>query len=262
MIVMNTRRLSLGLLTLMFIASAQQPRPQFEVASVKVYPMAPNSFMMRMNTPARPALKPTGNRLTQRFHVQDLVMNAYGLFDYQISGLPDWAQSPQGTVYEIDAKAEGDGTPTPDQLQQMLQSLLADRFGLRLHREMKETPVYALVAGKNGSKMRELAPDEQIPTFATRPPEMPTVKGNFYGLFSLLRQYADRPVVDETGLNGRYEYPNLGLSDFGQERRADPVGAQSTLMAAVQDKLGLELEPRKANMEIFVVDHVEPPSPN
>jgi len=141
--------------------------------------------------------------------------------------------APSGEHYDVEAKAEDEATPTTDRLRQMLRSLLADRFQLTLHREMKELPVYVLVIANRGAKFRELRKDEPIPTYATRPPEMATVKGTFFALLSLLRVYADRPVVDETGLTGRYEYADLGLGQFAQERRADPVGAQAMLSSAV-----------------------------
>ena len=236
-------------------------RLEFEVASVKVYPMAPNSFMMRQNTPGVPPVRATGNRVTERAHLQDLVMEAYGVHDYQIVGLPDWGLSPGGTVYEIEAKAEGDGTPMQDQLQQMMQSLLADRFQLRLHRETKPLPVYALVIGKNGAKVRALRDDEALST-GRESIDLPIQKSRFVGLFSLVGAYADRPVVDETGLSGNYEHANLGLNNFGLLRREDPVGAQATLSSALQDKLGLRLEPRTQQTEILVIEHAEAPSAN
>jgi uncharacterized protein (TIGR03435 family) len=261
MTIMNRRRLSLGLLILVFIASAQQPRLQFEVASVKVYPMPPNQFMMRMNTLEVPPVRASGNRLTERAHVQDLVMEAYGVHEYQIAGLPDWSLSPGGTVYDIEAEAGGDGTPTQDQLRQMLQNLLADRFQLKLHREARPLPVYALTIGKSGAKLRALRDDEELST-GRESIDLPVQKSRFIGLFSLITLFADRPVIDETGLRGNFEHANLGLNNFGQMRREDPVGAQGELSTAIREKLGLQLEPRTERTDVLVIEHVEPPSPN
>ena len=235
---------------------------KFEVASVKVFPMAPNSIMLRQDGQEAPVVRATGNRLTERVHLEDLVMQAYGVHDYQISGLPDWGKSPVGTVYEIEAKAEGDGTPTTEQLRQMLQSLLADRFQLRLHHVTKDVPVYALVIGKGGLKMRELRADEEIPTFRTRPPETATPKGTFSEIFSLLSHALDRPLVDETGLTGRYEYASWDWAQIGRTRREDPMVAQDWIFAAAQEQLGLKMEPRIKSMETLAIEHVETPSPN
>lgn len=234
---------------------------KFEVASVKVYPMAPNRFMMRMNGPAVPPVRATGNRLTERAHVQDLVMEAYGVHDYQISGLPDWSLSPGGTVYDIEAKAVGDGTPTQDQLQQMLQNLLADRFQLKRHRETKQLPVYALVIGNGGAKLRALRDDEELST-GRESVDLPVQKSRFIGLFSLVAQFADRPVIDETGLSGNFEHANMGLNNFGLMKREAPVGAQAELSSALREKLGLQLESRTQATEVLVIEHVEAPSPN
>jgi uncharacterized protein (TIGR03435 family) len=77
-----------------------------------------------------------------------------------------------------------------------------------------------------------------------------------------MRNYLDRPLVDETGITGKYEAATMPWDQFQVERRTDPMAAQDSVFAAVQDKLGLKLEPRKESMEVLVIDHVEEPSPN
>jgi uncharacterized protein (TIGR03435 family) len=246
------------------IHAQSQPVPApvvaFEVASVKPDPLPPGLFVFR-KYPDGPLPRAEGNKYTQRrITLQDLVMQAYGVNDYQISGLPAWAQAPAGEHYDVEAKAEGEGTPATEKLQQMLQSLLSDRFQLSWHREVKDLPVYTLAIGKNGAKIRELREDEPIPTYAGRPPEMPTYKGTFYAIVSLIRLYADRPVVDETGLAGRYEYASPG-PDIRQARRAEPLAAEEMLFVWVQG-LGLKLKPQKKPVDVLVIDRVEKPSPN
>ena len=234
----------------------------FEVASVKPNPVPPNHVIIP-KYPDRPIPRATGNRYSApHATVQDLIMQAYGVNDYQISGLSDWAKAPLGEHYDIEAKTAGEGNPPTDLLQKMLQSLLADRFQLKLHRDEKDLPVYVLVVVKTGSKLRRLGDNEQIPRYATRPPQMPTNKGTFEGLLRLLRLYADRPIIDETGLSGGYEFADLGLGQFAQLRREDPLGAQNTLSAAIQEKLGLTLHSTKRVTEVLVIEHVQRPSQN
>jgi uncharacterized protein (TIGR03435 family) len=121
----------------------------FEVASVKAHPDPPRII----------GVKTTGARLIADAEtVRGLVMWAYNVKNYQVSG-PS-AQSPVGdTFFDVVAKAEGEATPTKDEFRTMLQNLLADRFKLKVHRELREMPVYALVVGKNGPKLKPSAPD-------------------------------------------------------------------------------------------------------
>jgi uncharacterized protein (TIGR03435 family) len=194
--------------------------------------------------------------------LRDLVLEAYGVFDYQVSGLPDWAIPRIGSMhYDIEAKGGGEATPTENQLKQMLQSFLASRFQLRLHREMRDIPVYALVT-KDASRLRELRDDEEL-SVGRESVDLPVQKSRYSGIFSLIGFDADRPVLDETGLKaaGRYEHANWGLSNFGQLKRADPVAAQAALSQALLEKLGLQLLPQVERMEILVIDHAEEPTP-
>ncbi len=238
---------------------------EFANVSLKLHPMEPNqgSFRMFSGLPAPRA--PTGSTYAERTTtLRDLITEAYGVFDYQISGLPDWAIPHIGNMrYDIEAKAPGDATPTKEQLQRMLQSLLASRFQLRLHHEAKDVPVYVLVAGSGGSKLRELRDDEELST-GRESMDLPLQKSRYSGLFSLLTLDADRPLLDDTGLkaDGRYETANIGLNNFGLMKRDDPVAAQAALAKAVEEKLGLKLEPRNVRMDILVIDQATEPLPN
>ena len=136
--------------------SPPAPLPAFEVVSIKANPVLEGTLHKMYSR--KPAIYATGNRFAEKqTTLQDLVMEAYGMWGYQISGLPDWAQAPNGEHYAVDATVPGDQAPAADQLRLMVQSLLADRFHLRVHREMKELPVYCVLAvGKNGSRLTEL----------------------------------------------------------------------------------------------------------
>jgi uncharacterized protein (TIGR03435 family) len=223
----------------------------FEVASVKVHPDPPHIIGIKTSGP--------------RFHadaetVGGLIMYAYNLQNYQLS-LP---KSDQNDVYyDIEAKAEGDATPTKEQFRQMLQPLLAERFKLKVHHEMRETAVFFLIVGKNGPKFKPSAADatpsgnigvkgrNQITTLS---------KSTVDGLVEMLPLYAGRPVIDKTGLQGVYDIKFEATPFFRLNRDPDP--ADISVFDGVQDQLGLKLEPQKAPVDVVVVDHLEKPSGN
>ncbi len=267
---MKVTRIGITLAAAAGLAVSQTTRtdsPAFEIVSVKRHEMPAGQVVFRFATaPGGRRLEVKGNRFTEGIAtVQDLLIDAYGVKDYQIFGLPDWAKSPAGEHFDIDARVADDSAPASAQLQLMLQALLADRFQLKLHRETRQLPVYALVIGEKGSKLREVSEEEvkaqprytTMPT--TRPPRIMSTITSFMNLLTL---YVDRPVVDRTGLTGSYEFANLDWPQFAQEKRTDPLSAQASVLEAVQDQLGLKLEPRKDSTEVLVLDHVERPSAN
>jgi uncharacterized protein (TIGR03435 family) len=197
--------------------------------------------------------------------VRQLINNAYGGIE-RIEGGPTWIDS---LPFSIDAKAEEGSSPTRPQLQEMLRTLLEDRFKLRFHREMREVPGYALVVGKNGPKMKESAPDARSGASSIQG----TIKGSIpmSMLASMLTRAAGGPVIDTTGLTGRFDIelkytpdPLLQPSTSsppapGPATAADPAGA--SIFTAIQE-LGLRLEPRKSSVEVFVIDSIEKPDSN
>jgi uncharacterized protein (TIGR03435 family) len=232
------------------------PRLEFETVTVKVHPIPPGRFMIKNFTHAPPFVIPTSNKFIDTVHTQDLVMEAYGLSEYQILYLPGWALSRDGYVYDIEAKAKGDATPTPDQLQQMLQSLLADRFHLKAHFETKaKFSVNALVIDKDGPKFHPFQNDGPAGAFAGT---------TIFALARFLTPNVDFPVVDRTGLPAGtvYDFNLDKMVDFHEvdrEQGADPLAAQDYLRTAVQHQLGLRMEPRKESTQILSIDHIEEP---
>ena len=257
----------LGLLALMAqlgagFAFAQSPAaaPAFEVASVKPVDPRPANFRGQMSV--------DGARVDiRRMSMAELIRTAYQVKAYRVSG-PDWIAT---TRFDIVAKIpEG---AAEEQVPAMLKALLADRFQLKVHRENREYPVYALIVAKNGPKLKEAAPD---PAHATDPP---IPKTNGYGndmlhmefssitmpaLVEVLERYryADRPLVDETGLKGFYQV-ELDISQLELRMRDGlvlPPGVEpaepGSLFAAFQH-LGLKLEPKKEPVDTIVVDRVE-----
>ncbi len=247
--------------------TARPDSPKFEIVSIKRHELPAGQFVFRFATaPGGRVLEAKGNRFTENVAtLQDLLTDAYGVKDYQIFGLADWGKPPTGEHFDIDARVEGEATPTSDQLRLMLQALLEDRFQLKLRREMRELPVYALVVSEKGSKLRAVSDEElrNVPRYATPPTERPArIKSTITSLLNLISRYADRPIVDRTGLAGGYDQANLDWQQFAEERRTDPLAAQASVFAAIQDQLGLKLEPRKDSTEVLVIDHVERPSAN
>ena len=192
-------------------------------------------------------------------------MDAYGVEDYEISGLPGWALAPRGEHFDIEAKARGDEAPTSEQLRLMLQNMLADRFQLKLHREMRPLPVYALVVAGNGPQVREITKEafDAQPRYGRMPARWPERTQTTMTMFvnSLARQ-VDRPVLDRTGLTGYYELATPEWMQPDWDRRSDPVAAQGAVMSELEAKVGLKLESRKDPVEVLVIDHVAMPSPN
>jgi uncharacterized protein (TIGR03435 family) len=206
----------------------------------------------------------SGPKVTiEAYGLTGLIMDAYHLNGrYQISGGPDWMDS-DSERFDIVANAPGEGTPTGNDVRLMLQTLLTDRFQLKVHREMKERPVYALVVAKNGPKLKQSAPDEESSM---------TVGGNrtFHVTMAkaTMEQFAiqlsnsglDRPVLDKTGLAGHYDITLNWTPEFAGPPALDSNGVN--VFTAVQEQLGLKLEPQKAPVELLVIDHAEKPSEN
>jgi uncharacterized protein (TIGR03435 family) len=142
-------------------------------------------------------------------------------------------------------------------LHEMLQGLLAERFHLEFHREMRELPVYSLVMGKNGHKMG--------------PPASKGLRvgADFLGGSSSMPNFAvflagqlGRPVTDKTGLDGEFEFKLEYDPDLGALPEAGAAKNRPTIFTAIQEQMGLKLEPGKAPVEVMVIDKVEKPSEN
>jgi uncharacterized protein (TIGR03435 family) len=227
----------------------------FEVASIR--PHVQNIAAGRGGV----GLRVSGTILTaENNSLSNLITYAFDLKDYQVLGLPSWAESDR---YDVSAKAEGDAGLTRELAMPMMQALLADRFQLKVHRETKEMPVYALVVPKNGPRFKESAPDAQsLLTLGSKGKglAMTVTKGSMAQLANQFskRNGVDRPVIDKTGLSGGYDY-KLEWGDYGAANAdADVV----SIFTAIQDQLGLKLEPAKAPVEVLVVDFAAKPSEN
>jgi uncharacterized protein (TIGR03435 family) len=143
-------------------------------------------------------------------------------------------------------------------MQPMLRALLKDRFELTTHQEMQQMPAYDLVVAKGGVKMSVYPKAERpLQTYGVRYPSMMRGTGTASELADMLSRVAGRPVFDRTGLTDRYNYglvyAPLSLSASSDSSQSGPPD----LLTAVQEQLGLKLEPNKENVEVIVIDHIE-----
>jgi uncharacterized protein (TIGR03435 family) len=239
-----------GLLLAVAGWAAAQETASFEVASIKFHP-----GLITMSGGGVKGATLSDTALT----LLNLIEDAYGVRRDQISGGPSWISSDH---YDVIAKAEGEGTLTHDRAMQMLQTLLSDRFQLKLHRETRETPVYDLVLGKNGPKLKESSADAKGKNFVSvtgAGMHMEATNGTMEQLARQLSVTAGRPVIDKTGLTGFYAYT---LDWASANRPPEPDSDTPSMFTAVQEQLGLKLESAKAPVEMLIVDHAEKPSEN
>jgi uncharacterized protein (TIGR03435 family) len=258
-------------------------RPKFEVASIK--PSQEQRFMM---------VRPLPGRLTASAPLRLLMQNAYTVQAFQIVGGPGWIDSER---YTLEAKAGGNASRAEIFL--MLQSLLEDRFQLKVHRETRELPVYTLVPARSGLKLPPPKEGSCVESTTDTIPEpsrgrmQPAVQGQAplarcgsVGVMAappaarmqggkvlmpefirMLSMVLGRPVIDKTGFSGLFD---VRLDFLPDEMTAmlpppppDAVSADSnvpSILTAMQEQLGLRLESTTGPVEVIVIDHVERPS--
>jgi uncharacterized protein (TIGR03435 family) len=232
---------------------AQTAAPAFEVASVHL---------------TDPAHKPDENRHAHRIHttpgnvvmrdvgLTEAIQWAYKVESYQVSG-PAWM--PQ-TPFEIVAKAAGPATD--DEMRAMMRTLLANRFGLQAHREDKEMSGMALLVAKSGPKLKP-ADGQGESVFEPAPKKMQIHMGrmSMREFAALLSEPMRKPVVDLTGLPGEFDFTidgsNYAPPPCATGQKCDEPDEIYMVTRAVQDQLGLRLEPRKLTINMVVVDHIE-----
>jgi uncharacterized protein (TIGR03435 family) len=230
------------------------PAQAFEVASVK--PSSPEA------TDRSLSLKRGGRLSTSNATVKQVVYFAYGVMPFQVAGGADWVGS-EG--FDIEAKP-ADAGASREQVQQMAKRLLAERFQLKTHVETKELPIYALVAGKRGSKLVEDHSENTDVRMTNNRGEMTGVRATMPMFASSLSRVLQRQVVDETGLKGAFSFKLQFLPDpkppGPDEEEAGPHGDGASLFTALQEQLGLSLKATKGPVEVLVIDSAERPSRN
>jgi uncharacterized protein (TIGR03435 family) len=243
---------------------AADANPGFDVATIK-----PNIS----GAPQMQGLTIRGrNFATRNSSLGDLITFAYQIQAKQVAGAPDWINTDR---YDIAAVPDTDGSPNPAQVRTMVQKLLTDRFKLTFHHDKRELPAYVLTVSKSGQKLTPTQVTGSLPGIGPRPgPSGITLgvvnatMGDFTGFMQTL--VLDRPVVDQTGLTGRYDF-SIKFTPDDSEFAGHPPQLPATteaaeafpsLFVAMQDQLGLKLESTKAPVDVLVIDRVEKPSEN
>jgi uncharacterized protein (TIGR03435 family) len=232
---------------------AKDADPDWEVATVK--PSDPNEQGQSFWVHGRHVT--IGNRT-----VETMLLFAYGVQKEQIVGAPEWVRTEH---FDADGVPNVNGQPNIKQFQGLVRKLLVERFGLRFHREQREMPVYALTVAGSGPKMEKsagnpdgLASNQDHENSGQRSIQ---TKNETMGDFALdLLYYTDRPVVDQTGLSGRYDF-TLRYT-FDESRAPTDGSAPPGLFTAIQEQMGLKLGPVKAPADVLVIDKVGPPNAN
>jgi uncharacterized protein (TIGR03435 family) len=200
-----------------------------------------------------------------------LIQSAYNLPELRIEGGPDWVRTRR---FDLEAKSETAADERLSKLpsdeararkRRMLQALLADRFGLKVHEETRTQPVFALVVARGGPKFQPSQKNgTTTSTNGINGNMTMTVQGSDHTLHLLAEQLGrqlSRVVVDKTGLDGRFDLTLKYVSDDLRNTGPDAPSGPS-LFTAIQEQLGLKLESEKGPVTILVIDHVEPPSEN
>jgi uncharacterized protein (TIGR03435 family) len=309
--------LAVGLCSLAQAKPAADAKPleaqqEFEVASIKASAL-PGRGPIRLGSQGGPGSGDPG-RVTYSFStIRDLMVEAYSIKRNQISGGPSWLDSER---FDIVAKVPAGATK--EQVKVMLQNLLVERFKLALHRETKEMPIYALVVGAKGPKLKSSVADTPpVPGASGEAAGPPALRGmkmgpdgcpatapmddgrartfmimtpkgecllshgqTMEGLAGQLASGFDRPVIDQTGLAGKYDLrlrydpasmpggrggPVLMKEGAGgapaggdpANRNAPDAEPPPSIFNALQEQLGLKLEARKGPVDLLVIDHVE-----
>ena len=276
-----------GATSVMFGQSS--PAPRFDLASVKpVAKVSPG-----VGTGVVRSL-PGGRLSADEALLRYIIQVAYGLKSYQIVGGPDWIDSAH---FDIDATAASN--TSPQQVLLMLQSLLEDRFKLKVRRESRQLPVYELTTAKSGLKMplkSEPCVDANAPSPYRGPGEAPPptcgriqagagvnaetgrslarMNGQNVSIAEFVRVLSNmvgRTVIDRTGIAQTFDLQFTFARDEALDARiANPAGAPSalpdpstaTVFTALQEQLGLKLESAQGPVDVIVIDHIERPTPN
>jgi uncharacterized protein (TIGR03435 family) len=236
---------------------ASDADPAYEVVTIK--PSDPNDGVRGFQTRGRRVLAVNET-------MNDLISFSYGIHSRQIAGGPSWFATDR---YYIEGVPNALGEPNLKQFRSMMQKLLADRFNLKVHNEKRELSVYALSVGKAGPKMTKSLgnPDGPPDDEFSRSAWMKETNTTMAEFTKALQYVLDKPVVDQTGLAGRWDFRVQWTPDESQFGGMAPAPSGSPnalpgLFTAIQEQVGLKLELVKTLAEVLVVDHVERPSAN
>ncbi|MEO8369929.1 MAG: TIGR03435 family protein [Candidatus Solibacter sp.] len=235
--------ISVLFLTLLSV-TAQAAAPAFEIASVKAGASGPERIEVG-----------PGSVTMHNVRLPGCIRWAYSVREDQVSG-PPWMPD---VWFEITGKAAGPATP--DELRTMMQTLLAERFKLTLHRQTKELSALVMTVSKSGHKMKAVEA-EGSPSFKTGNLNLTGTGATLSQLTEFLSREIRFPVIDQTGLKGRFDY-FLDIGSYVTEEmrkeggNGPPPDAPTIVAMAMQAQLGLKLDSKKASVEMLIVDTLE-----
>lgn len=241
------------------LAAGQVPQVPFTFAVATIKPSAPDAATL---TQIR------GSRfVTEGTTFLDLFKYAYNVNPQQVVSGPGWLRTEK---FDVVADPETEKRPSSDQMKAMVQQLLVDRFHLQMHHEQKLLSVYALVKTADTPKLkRSTADPDGIPVVAYNPRgELAVGDATMANFATFLQRFVlDRPAVDQTGISGRFDLvlrwtPESFSSANLASDSADDATAAPNLFTAIKEQLGLKLEAKKADTDVFVIDRAEQPLEN
>jgi uncharacterized protein (TIGR03435 family) len=200
----------------------------------------------------------------------DLITMSHNIHVRQIVNGPSWMEQDK---YDLTGRPKAEGVPNTEQLRGLIRSLLADRFKLTTHTDKRDLPAYALTVVKSGHKLTPNTSNPNgLPALLFKGlGNMPAINATMSDFARLLTQAVlDRPVIDRTGLQGRFDFTITWTPDESQFRSmgvnvppppADGSGPPG-LFTAVQEQLGLRIDSITAPVDVYVIDRVEKPSEN
>ena len=243
------------------------PKPlEFEVASIRPHPAG--------DTSSRLGLVPGGVNGTNVTLLQ-LIRTAYQIDEFQLVGAPGWVSDERWDVMARNSSLIPDDPNTipvtqrailQPQLEEMLRSLLADRFQLVARRESRQQSVYFLIVGNRGHKLSQTTDaSNSVSTNANNGRNLATFSGSSMGrLAQQISRRVGTPVIDRTGLSGTYDFKLEWTSELGEPgAAANPADSSApSIFTAVQEQLGLRLESGKGLADVLVVERAARPSEN
>jgi len=188
--------------------------------------------------------------------LRTLIRNGYDIQNFQFAGGPSWLDS---DAYDISAITADHAEVSEKQYRALVRTLLAERFGLKVHWETRQGDVYALIVAKNGPKLKVGDPSKETglnTNIAGHEGRMVGINAPVFYLSTVLSNKLSHPVIDKTGLQGKYDWTLVWDPDPGSE------STEPSIFTAVQEQLGLKLEPTKLPIDTVIIDHIEQPSAN
>jgi uncharacterized protein (TIGR03435 family) len=265
---MMVRRIFTGIGLMLLFSATLQPTHAQDASPVALAPMAADvspAFEVATVRPSKPGSDQNdyvrGHRVgLEGYDVTDMICLAYGIHKSQLVNAPAWFNSEH---FDVDGVPDAPGQPSILQVQQMVQKLLGDRFTLQFHHEKRELALYAITIAKGGPKLAKSTAD---------PRALPDISGSgtasqrtrkFYNItmtnFALVMQFQmDKPVLDQTGLTGHYDFS----IQWSRDDAAPDANAPPGFFTAIQEQAGLKMEPKKDLADVLVIDHAEKPSEN